>query len=64
MGADAMSIGRYLIEMLDLSMNWSDVAEMVRGPHADGNWARNEVDGVRFGQPARARESAVQVVRE
>jgi isopentenyl diphosphate isomerase/L-lactate dehydrogenase-like FMN-dependent dehydrogenase len=26
----AMSIGRYLAEMLDHSMNWDDVAEMVR----------------------------------
>jgi len=30
MGGDAMSIGRYLAEMLDPSMNWSDVTEMVR----------------------------------
>lgn len=30
MGADAMSIGRYFTEMLDPSMNWTDVAEMVR----------------------------------
>jgi L-lactate dehydrogenase (cytochrome) len=30
MGGDAMSIGRYFTEMLDPSMNWSDVAEMVR----------------------------------
>ena len=27
---DAMSIGRYFTEMLDPSMNWSDVTEMVR----------------------------------
>ncbi|MGH8222582.1 MAG: alpha-hydroxy acid oxidase, partial [Woeseiaceae bacterium] len=31
MGGDAMSIGRYFTEMLDPSMNWDDVAEMVRG---------------------------------
>ena len=30
MGGSAMSIGRYFTEMLDPSMNWSDVAEMVR----------------------------------
>jgi L-lactate dehydrogenase (cytochrome) len=30
MGGDAMSIGRYFTEMLDPSMNWVDVAEMVR----------------------------------
>ena len=30
MGGDAMSIGRYFTEMLDPSMNWNDVAEMVR----------------------------------
>ena len=30
MGGDAISIGRYFTEMLDPSMNWSDVAEMVR----------------------------------
>jgi L-lactate dehydrogenase (cytochrome) len=30
LGGDAMSIGRYFTEMLDPSMNWSDVAEMVR----------------------------------
>ena len=30
MGKDAMSIGRYFTEMLDPSMNWTDVAEMVR----------------------------------
>ncbi|NIP46720.1 MAG: alpha-hydroxy-acid oxidizing protein, partial [Gammaproteobacteria bacterium] len=30
MGGDAISIGRYLTEMLDPTMNWSDVAEMVR----------------------------------
>jgi L-lactate dehydrogenase (cytochrome) len=30
MGGDTMSIGRYFTEMLDPSMNWSDVAEMVR----------------------------------
>jgi len=30
MGGDAMSIGRYFTEMLDPSMNWTDVAEMVR----------------------------------
>ncbi len=30
MGGDAMSIGRYFTEMLDPSMNWDDVAEMVR----------------------------------
>ena len=30
MGGDAMSIGRYFSEMLDPSMNWKDVAEMVR----------------------------------
>jgi L-lactate dehydrogenase (cytochrome) len=30
MDGDAMSIGRYFTEMLDPSMNWSDVAEMVR----------------------------------
>jgi L-lactate dehydrogenase (cytochrome) len=29
MGGDAMSIGRYFTEMLDPSMNWEDVAEMV-----------------------------------
>jgi len=31
MGGDAMSIGRYFTEMLDPSMTWNDVAEMVRG---------------------------------
>jgi len=30
MGGDAMSIGRYFTEMLDPSMNWKDVAAMVR----------------------------------
>lgn len=30
MGGDAMSIGRYFTEMLDPSMNWSDVTGMVR----------------------------------
>jgi len=30
MGGDAISIGRYSTEMLDPSMNWTDVAEMVR----------------------------------
>lgn len=30
MGGDTMSIGRYFTEMLDPSMNWKDVAEMVR----------------------------------
>jgi L-lactate dehydrogenase (cytochrome) len=30
MGGNTMSIGRYFTEMLDPSMNWSDVAEMVR----------------------------------
>jgi L-lactate dehydrogenase (cytochrome) len=30
MSGDAMSIGRYFTEMLDPSMNWNDVAEMVR----------------------------------
>ena len=30
MSGDAVSIGRYLTEMLDPSMNWNDVAEMVR----------------------------------
>lgn len=30
MGGSAMSIGRYFTEMLDPSMNWKDVAEMVR----------------------------------
>jgi L-lactate dehydrogenase (cytochrome) len=30
MGGGAMSIGRYFTEMLDPSMNWGDVAEMVR----------------------------------
>jgi L-lactate dehydrogenase (cytochrome) len=30
MGGDAMSIGRYFTEMLDPSMNWTDVAEMVQ----------------------------------
>jgi len=30
MGGDPMSIARYFSEMLDPSMNWSDVAEMVR----------------------------------
>ena len=30
MGGDTMSIGRYFTEMLDPSMTWSDVAEMVR----------------------------------
>ncbi len=30
MGGGAMSIGRYFTEMLDPSMNWEDVAEMVR----------------------------------
>ena len=31
MSGGAMSIGRYFTEMLDPSMNWDDVAEMVRG---------------------------------
>jgi L-lactate dehydrogenase (cytochrome) len=31
MGGSAMSIQRYFTEMLDPSMNWNDVAEMVRG---------------------------------
>lgn len=30
MGGGAMSIGRYFTEMLDPSMNWDDVAQMVR----------------------------------
>ena len=30
MSGDTMSIGRYFTEMLDPSMNWDDVAEMVR----------------------------------
>ena len=30
MSGGAMSIGRYFTEMLDASMNWDDVAEMVR----------------------------------
>jgi L-lactate dehydrogenase (cytochrome) len=30
MGSGTMSIGRYFTEMLDPSMNWNDVAEMVR----------------------------------
>jgi L-lactate dehydrogenase (cytochrome) len=30
MGGDTMSIGRYFTEMLDPSMTWGDVAEMVR----------------------------------
>jgi L-lactate dehydrogenase (cytochrome) len=30
MGGGAMSIGRYFTEMLDPSMNWNDVGEMVR----------------------------------
>jgi L-lactate dehydrogenase (cytochrome) len=30
MGGNPMSIGRYFTEMLDPSMNWGDVAEMVR----------------------------------
>lgn len=30
MGGGAMSIGRYFTEMLDPTMNWNDVAEMVR----------------------------------
>jgi len=30
MGGDTLSIGRYLSEMLDPSMNWDDVAEMVQ----------------------------------
>src|SRR6202048_3825300 len=30
MGGGAMSIGRYFTEMLDPSMNWNDVAKMVR----------------------------------
>jgi L-lactate dehydrogenase (cytochrome) len=30
MGGGAISIGRYFTEMLDPSMNWNDVAEMVR----------------------------------
>jgi L-lactate dehydrogenase (cytochrome) len=30
MGGDAMSIGRYFTEMLDSSMDWDDVARMVR----------------------------------
>ena len=30
MHGDALSIGHYLTEMLDPSMNWDDVAEMVR----------------------------------
>jgi len=31
MSGGALSIGRYFTEMLDPSMNWNDVAEMVRG---------------------------------
>jgi L-lactate dehydrogenase (cytochrome) len=31
MGNSAMSIGRYFTEMLEPSMNWDDVAEMVKG---------------------------------
>jgi hypothetical protein len=30
MGSGTMSIGRYFTEMLDPTMNWDDVAEMVR----------------------------------
>jgi L-lactate dehydrogenase (cytochrome) len=30
MGGDTMSISRYFTEMLDPSMNWTDVAELVR----------------------------------
>jgi len=30
MGGGAMSIGRYFTEMLDPSMNWNDVGQMVR----------------------------------
>ena len=30
MSGGAMSIGRYFTEMLDPSMNWDDVAEMVK----------------------------------
>jgi L-lactate dehydrogenase (cytochrome) len=30
LGSDPMSIGRYFTEMLDPSMNWDDVAQMVR----------------------------------
>jgi L-lactate dehydrogenase (cytochrome) len=30
MSGGAVSIGRYFTEMLDPSMNWDDVAEMVR----------------------------------
>ena len=30
MGSDALSIGRYFTEMFDPTMNWDDIAEMVR----------------------------------
>ena len=36
MGGGAISIGRYFTEMLDPSMNWEDVGEMVR--HWDGQF--------------------------
>jgi L-lactate dehydrogenase (cytochrome) len=52
MGAGAMSIGRYFTEMLDPSMNWDDVAEMVR--HWDGQFCLKGVMSV--GDARRAAE--------
>ena len=51
MSGGAMSIGRYFTDMLDPSMSWNDVAEMVRalahvppaGP--DGGVGSNAGDG-------------------
>ncbi|MBN9067758.1 MAG: alpha-hydroxy-acid oxidizing protein [Rhizobiales bacterium] len=48
MGGDAMSIGRYFTEMLDSSMDWDDVARMVR--EWDGQFCLKgvmSVDGAR-----------------
>jgi L-lactate dehydrogenase (cytochrome) len=44
MGGGAMSIGRYFTEMLDPSMKWEDVAEMVR--HWDGQFCLKGVMSV------------------
>jgi L-lactate dehydrogenase (cytochrome) len=44
MGGDTLSIGRYFTEMLDPSMNWNDVAEMVR--HWDGQFCLKGVMSV------------------
>jgi L-lactate dehydrogenase (cytochrome) len=44
MGGDTMSIGRYFTEMLDPSLNWDDVAEMVR--HWNGQFCLKGVMSV------------------